>query len=127
MNDGMENDEILSMLEQQATSWNRGELERYLTSYAEDAVYVSADGSLLSGRLAIGRSLISRYRFTDRQAGLLSYSDLFVRLIASNLAIAIGRYYVESGAGLSTGKNGFFSLVLRHEARSWRILLDHPS
>jgi ketosteroid isomerase-like protein len=127
MDDAMASHEIPSMLEQQAASWNRGELERYLSFYAEDAVYVSANGNLLCGRLAIGRSLISRYGFTDRLPGWLSYSDLFVRRIASNLTIAAGRYRVDSGVGLPAGSSGFFSLVLRHEGRSWKILLDHPS
>jgi ketosteroid isomerase-like protein len=127
MDDVMENDELRSMLEQQAAFWNRGDLEGYLSSYTEDAVYVCADGNLLCGRLAIGQSLICRFNFINRLPGLLRYSDLFIRPVAPALTLAAGRYRVESGAGLPTGRSGFFSLVLRHEASSWKILLDHPS
>ena len=119
--DLMEHAEISSMLGRQAECWNRGELERYLSFYAQDGVYVSADGTLLCGRDAIGQSLVLIYGFSDTPPGSLSYSDLFVRVISPDLAIAFGRYH------LGGGKRGFFSLVLRYDRGIWEILLDHPS
>ena len=120
-------DEIRSLLEEQAACWNLGELPRYLSYYAEDAVYVPGDGALLQGAAAIGRSLKARYGISARPPGGLTYSELFSRAVSSDLAIAVGRYRVDAVEPGSFPRTGRFSLVLRRRDRMWKIVLDHPS
>ena len=122
-------DEIRSLLEEQALCWNQGELDRYLSYYAEDAVYVLGDGELLHGAATIARSLKARYGFASGPPGRLTYGGLFSHAIAPDFAIAAGRYRVEAAESESGSppRRGWFSLVLRRRDRKWQIVLDHPA
>jgi uncharacterized protein (TIGR02246 family) len=119
-------EEIRTLLEEQASCWNRGELDRYLSYYAEDAVYLPGGDEPLHGAEAIVRSLKARYGFDTRPPGRLTYERLFSRLVALDLAIAVGRYRLEPG-GSAFPRTGQFSLVLRRRAWTWEIILDHPT
>jgi uncharacterized protein (TIGR02246 family) len=120
-------DEIRSLLEEQASCWNRGELNRYLSYYAQDAVYLPSDGPPLHGVIAIRRSLEARYGFVTRPLGRLTYCGLFSRAVSPNLAFAVGSYRVDAAEAGCPPRTGRFSLLLRRRDQTWEILLDHPN
>jgi ketosteroid isomerase-like protein len=67
-------------------------------------------------------------RFADwRRMGTLAFSDLEIRVLAPDYAVAIGRWGLQRAADGGGPVGGFFTLTLHKGATGWRIVLDHTS
>jgi ketosteroid isomerase-like protein len=118
---------ITAELDREAAAWNRGDLDGFLSGYER------APTTTMIGKSALYRgwdAIAAMYRahYGDRQRmGRLSFSELEIRPLSADYALAIGRWSLardEKGGGAA---GGFFTLTFHKSAIGWRITLDHTS
>jgi len=115
---------VRTVLDEQASAWNRGDVDGFL------AGYWNSDQTVFAGSQGITRgwqALKERYRksYPDRKAmGTLTFSDLEVTVLCPDAALALGKWHLDRESGPI---GGVFSLVLRQFPEGWRIVADHTS
>jgi uncharacterized protein (TIGR02246 family) len=114
--------DIRSVLDLQVAAWNKGNLEEFVETYADDATFVGSKS--IRGRDALLRRYRERYPSRDAM-GTLTFSDLEIRLLDSTVAVVVGQFHLKRSKEGGGDTNGLFSLVLRHEPGGWKIVLDH--
>jgi uncharacterized protein (TIGR02246 family) len=111
---------VAAVLDRQVQAWNRGDLEGFVSVYAEDAAFVSPTG-LTRGRQA----LLERYRkrYPDKAAmGKLSLEILETRLAGADGVSLVARWtlaYPDKPAA-----SGLTLLVLHRREDGWMIVQD---
>jgi uncharacterized protein (TIGR02246 family) len=111
---------VKAVLDRQVQAWNRGDLEGFVSVYAEDAAFVSPTG-LTRGR----QGVLDRYRkrYPDKAAmGTLSLEVLETRLMDVHGASVVARWtlaYPDKPAA-----SGLTLLVLRPRGDGWAIVQD---
>ena len=116
--------EIQAVLTGQQEAWNRGDLESFMKGYAraETTVFVSGD-EVTRGWQTVHDRYIKKYG--DRgKMGTLTFSDLEIQSLASDSAIALGRWELKRA---NDNPHGRFTLIFRHTSDGWRIVHDHTS
>ncbi len=112
---------IRSVLMQQQTAWNRGDIVAFMQGYWRSPDLRFASG----GTVTRGwQETSDRYhaRYSDRaKMGVLSFSDLEIRLLAPDAAIVHGRWELERA---EDAPSGLFTLVFRKFGDDWRIISD---
>ncbi len=91
---------------------------------ADEATYVGSRG-LVRGKSAIQQSYATSWFAPGRDPGRLRFSEIEVRMLGRDHALAVGRFAVDlSGRDPATG---MFSLTLLRTQVGWRIVHDHSS
>ena len=113
---------IRGVLSAQSAAWNEGDLEAFMAGY-----WKSPDLRFVSGTEVTGgwSQTLKRYknRYGDSgDLGQLSFKKLDVEMITDDVAIIVGRFYLEKGEKTDTG---VFSLVMKQFDGRWRIVHDH--
>src|SRR5581483_9598978 len=90
-------DEIRGVLDRQVADWNRGDIAAFMQGYD------NSDQTLFIGKnFTRGwREVLQRYRTsysTREQMGQLTFSDLEVRPLGADYALAIGRFHLTRDA-----------------------------
>ena len=116
--------EIRSVLQAQQDAWNQGDIDGFMNGYARAAstVFISED-TLRRG----WQTVRDRYRkkYSSRaKMGRLTFSDLEIRLLSSDSAVASGRWKLNRA---SDQPHGRFTLILKRLPEGWRIVHDHTS
>lgn len=117
---------IRQMLARQESDWNRGDVAAFMQGYADSPRTTFIGRTIQHGYARI----LARYRraYATREAmGHLAFSDLEIRMLGEDHAVAAGRYHLTRGAAGGGDASGVFSLVLEKEASGWKIILDHTS
>jgi uncharacterized protein (TIGR02246 family) len=86
---------IENVLTAQVQAWNDGDIPKFVTTYSEDCIFVGKQ--MLHGR----SQLLARYRKrypSPESMGRLTFQNLAVRQLDCQVAAAIGRRSVQSGA-----------------------------
>ena len=113
-----------SVLEQQLAAWNRGDLAGFMEGYANSSRTRFASG----GDVTLGwQTVFDRYKNRYGQGsgmGKLRFADLDIQPLAPDAALAFGRWHLERE---KEDLSGLFTLVLRKQEGSWRIVHDHTS
>ena len=115
---------IKKVLDAQVQAWNRGDIETFVTYYAEDCTFVGKQ--MVHGRSAV----LARYRtgFPSVAAmGKLSFLELDVRPVDQQVALVTGKFHLDRAAEAGGPADGIFSLVMQLKNGNWQILLDHTS
>jgi uncharacterized protein (TIGR02246 family) len=120
-------DEIRPLLKESQAAWNRGDLAAF-ASYYED----SPDTTFIGREVTKGgvQSILERYRRTypNREAmGTLTLSEIEVRSLAANVALATGKFELKRSAAGGGDASGRFTLVFRKGSAGWKIIHDHSS
>lgn len=115
--------EIQALLAHGALAWNRGDLDGFVSDYAEDATFVTA-GSVVHGRPEIRARYAPRFA-PGAQRDSLHFENLEVDVVGPDAVNAIA-YYVLS-RGDSVTQRGPTSLVLKKLGGRWLIVHDHSS
>lgn len=115
---------IKQVIEDQSAAWNRGDIDAFMEGYAKTPELRFASG----GTVTKGwQETLTRYkkRYSDRAAmGTLTFSDLDVKVLAPDAALAFGRWRLKNDKG---EPNGLFTLLFRKTEAGWRIVADHTS
>jgi uncharacterized protein (TIGR02246 family) len=116
--------DVATMLAQSASAWNRGDLDAFMQSYEDSpqTVYMSAT-NVLHGYAAIRAHYAADYH--PGAMGTLSVSDLTVRQLGADYAVATARWHLVRPHGAGNRLGGLFSLVLHRTPAGWKIIADH--
>jgi uncharacterized protein (TIGR02246 family) len=106
------NSEIGKVLREQVEAWNRGDLERFCSYYAGNAVYLMKDGPV-HGREAIRALYRSRF---GGDMGHLTVLTEAIDLVGDAAFVQV-RWTIDDGTGVAL-------LGFRKEADGWRIAWD---
>jgi uncharacterized protein (TIGR02246 family) len=115
---------IEKVLTAQVQAWNRGDIPKFVTTYAEDCIFVGKQ--VLQGR----SKLLARYKKTypsPESMGRLTFQNLTVRQLDEQVATAIGEWHIDRPAASGGPTGGIFSLVLQLRNGAWQIILDHTA
>jgi len=115
---------IRAVLDAQVAAWNRGDLEGFMDGYArsDEIVFISGD-SLTHG----WQTVLDRYKKgydTREKMGTLVFSELEIKVIGKDVAVATGRWQLTREKDTPHGR---FTLIFRRRAEGWRIVHDHTS
>ena len=119
--------EIRMQLDASASAWNRGDLVAFVSPYED-----SPETTFIGREVTRGgtQALLSRYRRTypTRDAmGTLSFSEIEVRVLSPDIALATGKYELKRSASGGGDAAGRFTLIFRKTAAGWKITHDHSS
>jgi ketosteroid isomerase-like protein len=115
---------ITAVLKEQQASWNRGDVDAFMTGYWDSADVTSAGSS---GITRGWQPLLDRYRNTypDRKAmGHLDFSQLEVHSMGPDAAFVLGRWHLQRDAD---ELGGVFTLIFQRFPEGWKIVHDHTS
>ena len=116
--------EIQSVLTAQQDAWNRGEIDAFMTAYAQSAstVFVSEDEVTRGWETVRDRY---RVKYSDRaKMGTLSFSDIEVTMLSPDAAVVLGRWRLKRA---NDQPHGRFTLIFKRLPEGWRIVHDHTS
>jgi uncharacterized protein (TIGR02246 family) len=117
---------IRKVLNDQVSAWNKGDIDAFMQGYQD-----SPETTFIGKTIHHGwQQVLERYKHdysTKEARGTLEFSDLSVRLLGANYAIATGKYHLTRSAAGGGDATGLFSLVWEKSAGGWKIILDHTS
>ena len=116
--------EIQSVLTTQQDAWNRGDIDAFMTGYAQSAstVFVSEDEVRRGWETVRDRY---RIKYSDRaKMGTLSFSDVEVTMLSPDAAVVLGRWRLKRA---NDQPHGRFTLIFKRLPEGWRIVHDHTS
>lgn len=116
--------EVAALLAQSSSAWNRGDLDTFMKTYenSPQTEYISST-AVVHGYAAIRARYAGHYK--PGQMGSLSMSDLAVRPLGADYAVANARWHLARPASKGGNVSGLFSLVLHRNAEGWHIITDH--
>ena len=116
--------EVQLILETQVAEWNRGNLAGFMETYAKsEATRFASGGDVIMGWQTVFDRYKKKYG-TPEAMGKLSFSDLDVKVLAPDAALAFGRWHL---AREKDQPSGLFTLLFRKMPDGWRIVHDHTS
>ncbi len=115
---------ITSVLTEQQSAWNRGDVNAFMKGYWDSPELTFAG---TSGITRGWQPVLARYQknYPDQKAmGHLDFSDVEVRPLGKDAALVLGRWHLQRVAG---ELGGVFTLVFERLPEGWRIIHDHTS
>ena len=118
--------DVIKVLLAQESAWNRGDLTAFAGSYKD-----APDTLFITHQVSRGYAgLLDEYKHDSPNKaamGTLTYSDLEVRSLDDNYAVAIGKYHLDRGKKEGGPADGIFSLVFEKTEAGWKIIIDHTT
>jgi uncharacterized protein (TIGR02246 family) len=118
--------DVIKVILAQENAWNQGDLAAFASGYKD-----AADTLFITKQLSRGYAgLLDEYKhdYPNRAAmGTLAYSELEVRTLDENYAVAIGKYHLDRGKKDGGSADGMFSLVFEKTDKGWKIIIDHTT
>ena len=114
-------EEVRAVMEAQQAAWNRGDIDSFMDGYdrADTTTFISGDEVTHGWQTVLDRY---KQRYQSReQMGTLSFSELTIKLIAPDLALADGRWLLTR---TNDAPHGRFTLLFRRVGGNWRIVHD---
>jgi ketosteroid isomerase-like protein len=112
--------EIKSALEYFAEMWNEGDIDALGSYYHQDFVLLTENGVIPSGQRMDDLKSLAQ---AGEDRGELSYSELNVKSLEQEHAIAYGRLNLKFKDGSSI--KAWFSTVYRKTPFGWKAILTH--
>lgn len=113
-------------LADQVAAWNRGDINAFMRGYKD-----SPETTFIGKTVRHGwQQVLERYKtsYSTKEAmGTLEFSNLNIRMLGTEYAVATGQYHLTRTAAGGGDASGVFSLVLEKSAEGWKIILDHTS
>ncbi len=123
--------EIRAALNESAAGWNSGDIERFLSVYADAATTSFVGADVVHGIAPIRRQYLETYpdRFSGRSGEggrQLSFTFHDIRMLGRDHVLAIARWHLSSTAD-APAASGMTSLVFRRTPAGWKIIADHSN
>jgi ketosteroid isomerase-like protein len=119
---------IAAVLADQASAWNRGDLEAFMAAYeTSDALVFTSGAEIQRGWQATHDRYVARYgsgSAAQSEMGALAFEILDVRGLGGDGAIVLGTWTLTETPKAGTG---VFSLGMLRTPAGWRIVHDHTS
>jgi beta-aspartyl-peptidase (threonine type) len=117
--------QIRKVLDDQATAWNKGDLEGFMKGYwnSKELTFYSGKDRRQGWQETLERYR-KRYQGEGKEMGKLTFSELEVQLLGADVALVKGHWQVEMK---KEKLDGLFTLIMRKTADGWRIVHDHTS
>jgi len=118
--------EITAALTRSASDWNHGDLNGFMSDYANDSLtsYVTA-GHVQYGWQALYDRYQANYFAPGKSRDSLSFEEIRVRPLTMDVALTTARFKLSRGD--SVVASGAFTLILQKRGERWLILHDHTS
>lgn len=115
---------VRAVLDAQVAAWNRGDIDGYMDGYArsDETLFISGD-SITRGWQTVRERYKKGYD-TPAKMGQLTFSDLEIKLVSKDAAVAQGRWQLRREKDTPHGR---FTLIFRRTKDGWRIVHDHTS
>jgi uncharacterized protein (TIGR02246 family) len=117
--------QVQSQLRRAADSWNRGDLESFLSDYAAESTTTFVDGR----RARHGFEFIREYYAPRFAAGArrdsLRFEEIEARSLSPALSLVTARFILTRHDSVTA--SGPFTLVMQQRSGRWQILHDHSS
>jgi uncharacterized protein (TIGR02246 family) len=114
------------VLADQVAAWNRGDINAFMRGYKD-----SPETTFIGKTVRHGwQQVLERYKtsYSTKEAmGTLEFSNLNIRMLGAEYAVATGQYHLTRTAAGGGDASGVFSLVWEKSAEGWKIILDHTS
>lgn len=115
---------IRAVMDAQIAAWNRGDIEGFMDGYwrSDETIFISGD-SVTRG----WQTVLDRYKKnydTREKMGTLSFTEIEIKPINKDTAIALGRWQLTRAGDTPRGR---FTLIFRRTKDGWRIVHDHTS
>jgi uncharacterized protein (TIGR02246 family) len=117
---------IRAVLNEQVDAWNRGDLKKFVSSYAPKCTLVGGNQISETTRADVLAHYEKKYPSPEAR-GKLRFSELTVHLLDAETAIVTGHFHLERSPSGGGPAGGVFSLVFRRIGGNWQIVLDHTS
>ena len=116
---------IKTLLNDQVTAWNKGDLPGFMKGYRESEQLSFFSGSTrTSGWKATLERYRKKYQSEGKEMGRLSFEELSIDILGPEHALVRGRFLLQMKEAKQTG---LFTLILRRTRSGWRIIHDHTS
>ena len=117
--------ELVGVLAKQVSSWNRGNLDKFMETYWKSPKLTFSSG----GKTSVGwQATLNNYKKaypTPEKMGKLNFDELEVNRIEANSALVLGGWHLRMSDGQQ--RDGNFTLVIRKFGQHWKIIHDHSS
>ncbi len=117
-------EKILTLLDTQTQSWNRGDLEGFMKGYWEnDSLRFIGKSGITYGYI----NTLNNYKrgYPDTAAmGKLQFTILVVKKLSARYYEVVGKWYLKRSIG---DVSGHYTLLLRKINSKWVIVSDHSS
>ena len=115
---------IRAVMDAQVAAWNRGDIAGFMDGYwrSDETLFISGD-SVTRG----WQTVLDRYKKgydTREKMGTLSFTEVEIKPINKDTAVAIGRWQLTRAGDTPRGR---FTLIFRRVKEGWRIVHDHTS
>ena len=112
---------IETVLADQATAWNAGDVRGFMAGYAEsEDLRFASGGTITRGWQATLDRYLARYN-TREKMGVLDFTDLEIELLGPDAAVIHGRWHLTRDGDTP---HGLFTLIARRMKGNWRIVSD---
>ena len=115
--------DVTKVLVAQENAWNKGDLDSFLSHYKDDP----ATEAILSGPVRGTQNIHSAFhvQYPSRDAmGQLENSEVQVRALGENFALATGKYHLTRGRKAGGDAEGTFLSILEKTAQGWQIIFS---
>jgi beta-aspartyl-peptidase (threonine type) len=89
-----------------------------------DDITFYSEGTVQSGWVSLRDRYEKKYRAGGQSMGTLTFSDLTIDVLASDSAMARGRWKVD---WQDRSASGLFTILLRKLPEGWKVVHDHTS
>ena len=116
---------ITAQLERSASDWNRGDLNEFLSDYAQESTTTYVDGLRSRPGIDFIRGVYAPRFSPGAKRDSLHFEEVEVRPLSGTLALVTARYILQRQNEISA--SGPFTLVMERRPEGWKILHDHSS
>jgi ketosteroid isomerase-like protein len=115
---------ILAVLTAQQSDWNKANIRGFMEGYwnSSELTFAGAGGFTRGWQ-----PVMTRYKksYADKTAmGALDFSELEIRQLGPDAALALGKWHLQRQAG---DVGGIFTLIFQKFPEGWRIIHDHTT